>query len=83
MNSYFIIEIGTLILQEDKAEREKPEEKKTWKSGAEAWVRKHGMIFDTLKTLQFAGWLSLSIGFIFSFPILRVFLINWFYFFPQ
>ena len=57
------------ILQEDnaavKAEREKPEEKTTWKSGVKAWVRKHGMTFDTLKTLQFAGWFSLSIGFIF------------------
>ena len=61
--------IDTPILQEDnaavKAERVKPGEKKTWQSGVKAWARKHGMTFDTLKTLQFAGWFSLSIGFIF------------------
>ena len=58
-------------MQEDnaavKAKRAKPEEKKTWKSGVKAWVRKHGMTFDTLKTLQFAGWLSMLIAFNFSF----------------
>ena len=63
------------ILQEDnaavKAEREKPEEKKTWQSGVKAWARKHGMTFDTLRALQFAGWLSLVIAFIFAFPMFR------------
>ena len=63
--------IDTPILQEDnaavKAERVKPGEKKTWQSGVKAWARKHGMTFDTLKTLQFAGWLSMLIAFNFSF----------------
>ena len=63
--------IDTPILKEDnraaKPKRVKPEEKKTWQSVVKAWARKHGMTFDTLKTLQFAGWLSMLIAFNFSF----------------
>ena len=43
-----------------KSEREKAEAKTTWQ-GFRAWVRKHDMTFDTLKALQLAGWVFLSI----------------------
>ena len=58
---------GMQHLQEDDAavKAEKPEEKK--KSGVKARAGKHAMTFDTLKTLQLAGWLSLF----FAFPIFR------------
>ena len=76
MKLHFIIEMQkeTSIMQEDNAavkpEREKPEGKKTWQ-GVKAWGRKHGTTFDTLEALQFTGWLSLLIAFIFVFPIFR------------
>ena len=62
-------------MQEDneavKREKLKPEEKKTWQSGVKALVRKHGMTFDILKILQFAGRLSLFIAVILTFPMFR------------
>ena len=43
-----------------KSEREKAEATTTWR-GLKAWVRKHDMTFDTLKALQLAGWVFLTI----------------------
>ena len=42
-----------------KSDKEKPKSKATWQ-GVAGWVTKHDMAFDTLKTLQWAGWLFFS-----------------------